>query len=229
MNKMFIDPIIFQKEIFNDITNNNKIRKFYEKAKEENENYYNLNDIKKIINKSVLEDVYLNQIKNFNTDILYKSEGHGISHNIRVCFFAYIISTNEKISKRDFELIMEACKYHDIGRINDQEDEYHGKRSADNLDFLKDKYTNEELNYIKTIVTCHSICDKKFEKIALKNKVIDLERCKKMHEILKDSDALDRVRLHYPYVNIKYLRTETARKMIPFAHELFHNYLEKNN
>ena len=47
---------------------------------------------------------------------------------------------------------MEACKYHDIGRINDNEDALHGQRSADNLTFLQDKYTEEELNYIKTII-----------------------------------------------------------------------------
>ena len=160
----------------------------------------------------------------FNTEILYKSDGHGINHNIRVCFFAYIISTNENISKRDFELIMEACKYHDIGRNNDNEDALHGERSANKLTFLKGKYTEEELNYIKTIVTSHSRNDKDFDKIAKKNKVVDLNRCKKLHEILKDSDGLDRVRLHYPYVNIKYLRTKTSRRMIPFSHELYSNY-----
>lgn len=47
---------------------------------------------------------------------------------------------------------------------------------------------------------------------------------KKMHEILKDADALDRVRLEEPFVDINYLRTETSKKMVVFAHELFYNY-----
>ncbi len=226
MNELYIEPCLLEDQTFEEISEESKRYKYYQKAKEEIDNAYTINDIKKIIYNSNLEETYINQMQNFNTKVLYKSDGHGINHNIRVCFIAYIISTNENISKRDFELIMEACKYHDIGRINDIEDEFHGQRSANNLTFLKDKYTEEELNYIKTIVTTHSRNDKEFDKIAIKNKVKDLNRCKKLHEILKDSDGLDRVRLHYPYVNIKYLRTVTGRRMIPFSHKLYSNYDE---
>lgn len=224
MNEQYIEPSFIDEYTFEEITKEGKRYKYYQKSKEEIGNTYTKEEIKQIIYNSNLEETYINQMRDFNTNILYKSDGHGIHHNIRVCFFAYIISTNEKISKRDFELIMEACKYHDIGRINDEEDALHGERSANKLTFLKDKYTEEELNYIKTIVTSHSRSDKDFNKIAIKNKVKDINKCKKLHEILKDSDGLDRVRLHYPYVNIKYLRTITGKRMIPFAHELYYNY-----
>lgn len=224
MNELYIAPSLPEEKDFDKISNESKRYKYYQKAKEEIDNVCTVNDIKDIIYNSKLKETYINQMKNFNTEILYKSDGHGINHNIRVCFFAYIISTNENISPRDFELIIEACKYHDIGRINDVEDEFHGYRSANKLIFLQDKYTEEEMNYIKTIVTTHSRKDKEFDKIAIKNKIKDINRCKKLHEILKDSDGLDRVRLHCPYVNIKYLRTTTGKRMIPFAHELYSNY-----
>lgn len=224
MNNVFINPNTLKEIKLNKIDNTNKKYKYYQKTKETDTEQYTEEDIKEIIHSSNLTNTYLTQMKDFDTTILYKSEGHGIHHNIRVSFFAFIISTNEKINNSDFNLIMEACKYHDIGRKNDLEDPFHGRRSADNINFLKDKYTEEELNYIKTIITCHSLNDKEFEKIAIKNKVKDLARCKKMHEILKDSDGLDRVRLHYPFVNIKYLRTDAAKRMIPYAHELFYNY-----
>ena len=224
MNNVFINPTVLQEMKLDKIDNTNKKYKYYQKAKDTEIKHYTDEDIKELISSSNLLDIYFRQMKDFDTTILYKSEGHGIHHNIRVCLFAFIISTNEKVNSRDFNLIMEACKYHDIGRENDLEDPCHGKRSADNISFLKDKYTEEELNYIKTIITCHSLNDKEFEKVAIKNKVKDLARCKKMHEILKDSDGLDRVRLHYPFVNIKYLRTSAAKRMIPYAHELFYNY-----
>lgn len=224
MNNLYIEPENFKKANFTPIDSENKKFKYYQKAKETLKEQYKLDDIKDIINNSKLTNSYLKHMQDFDTNILYKSDGHGINHNIRVCLFAYVISSNEGISDRNFELIMEACKYHDIGRENDLEDEFHGKRSADKLIFLENKYSKEELNYIKTIVTCHSLNDKDFHKVAVKNKINDIERCKKMHEILKDSDGLDRVRLHYPYVNEKYIRTETARRMIVFAHELFYNY-----
>ena len=224
MNSSFINPDILNKVNLQEIESENKKYKYYQKAKEELKQQYKKHNIEEIINASYLTSTYINHMQNFNTNILYKSDGHGINHNIRVCFFAYIISSNEGISDRDFELIMEACKYHDIGRINDLEDELHGKRSADKLTFIEDKYTKEEINYLKTIVTCHSLNDKEFNKVAIKNGVVNIERCKKMHQILKDSDGLDRVRLHYPYVNEKYIRTDTAKRMIVFAHELFNNY-----
>lgn len=224
MNNVFIDPTSFQNKIFKEIPKEDKKYKYYKKSKEDLNKEYTIDDIKTIINNSTLQDTYINQMKKFNTKILYKSDGHGLNHNIRVAFFAYIISSNEKISKKDFSIILDACKYHDIGRINDIEDKNHGLRSSKLLTFLDDKYTEEELNYLKTIITCHSLNDKDFEKVAIKNNIKDIERCKKMHEILKDSDGLDRVRLHYPFVNIKYIRTETAKNMIPFSHELYYNY-----
>lgn len=231
MNQVFIKPDILKEVNFTAIDIKSKKFKYYKKAKEQLKYQYNLNDIKDIINTSNITSDYLKHMLDFDTTILYKSEGHGVNHNIRVCLFAYIISSNEDITARDFALIMEACKYHDIGRINDLEDASHGKRSADKLTFLDNKYTKEEINYIKTIITCHSLNDKEFNKVAIKNGIKDIERCKKMHEILKDSDGLDRVRLHYPYVNEKYIRTETAKRMIVFAHELFYNYetILKNN
>ena len=224
MNYLFIKPDILKTTNFAEMNSKSKKLKYYQKAKEELDDQYTVNDIKNIIENSILKDEYINNMKNFDTDILYKSEGHGIDHNIRVSFFAYIISTNENISSKDFALITEACKYHDIGRENDLEDKLHGTRSAKMINFLEDKYPDEELNYLKTIITCHSLNDKEFEKVAIKNGIKDIERCKKMHEILKDSDGLDRVRLKYPYVNIKYLRTKTAKRMILFSHELFYNY-----
>lgn len=198
--------------------------KFYNKAKEKLENQYNVQNIMTIIDNSNLTSDYQKHMRDFNTKILYKSKGHGVNHNIRVCLFAYIISSNEGISSNDFALIMEACKYHDIGRKDDNEDMLHGKRSAEMLSFLVDKYSEEELNYLKTIVTCHSLDDSEFENVAIRNGIMNIDRCKKIYEILKDSDGLDRVRLAYPNVNIKYLRTNTSKRMILFSHELFYNY-----
>lgn len=163
-------------------------------------------------------------MKDFNTNILYKSDIHGLNHNIRVCFFAYVIATNENVSESDFEIIMDACKYHDIGRENDYKDKKHGKKNSEKLYFLEDKYSEEDFKYLKTIICCHSINDSEFENVALQNKIKDILRCKKTYEILKDSDGLDRVRLEYPVVNINYLRMETAKKMVLFAYNLLNNY-----
>ena len=120
--------------------NDDKKNKYYLEASEElkelNINQYDIDTISNIIDTSYLRDTYIKIMKNFNTSILYSSHTHGINHNIRVSLFAYIISSIEKINTHDFELILEATKYHDIGRQDDNEDKAHGFESSKKLYFL---------------------------------------------------------------------------------------------
>ena len=74
---------------------------------------------------STLIDEYVNLMKNIKKDLLYQSTIHGINHNIRVSIFALLICIFENIKLEDFKLVIEAAKYHDIGRNNDLEDEVH--------------------------------------------------------------------------------------------------------
>jgi len=224
MNSSFINNNILKNISFCEMNENNNKYQYYIDAKKELKNQLEFKDIIDVIEKSSLKDIYVKQMNDFNTNLLYKSDIHGLNHNIRVCFFAFVISTIENITTKDFSIIMEACKYHDIGRVNDFEDKTHGKNSSEMLSFLDGKYSDEDIKYLKTIITCHSINDSEFENIAAENKINDISRCKKMYEILKDSDGLDRVRLEYPVINVNYLRTDIAKKMILFAYDLFNNY-----
>ena len=45
--------------------------------------------------------------------------------------------------------------------------------------------------------------------------------CKKLLDIVKDADALDRFRLSAHSLNPRFLRTESAKSMIQAAFELF--------
>lgn len=177
---------------------------------------------------SAIPQAYINEfnilMKEFDIDKLYSSPIHGIDHNIRVAIFALIISAFEKIDLDDFRIIIECAKYHDIGRINDLEDITHGFMGARKIDFLESKYNSRELSYMRTVITIHSLSDDSFNRIASLNDVDDIERCKKMFHILKDADGLDRARLEWPYIDIDYLRTFTAKRLIPFAYELNYNY-----
>ena len=184
--------------------------------------YYN--DVLDIISKSKYNDTYLEMIKGIKRELLYVSHCHGINHNIRVSMFVLLICINENIPLNDFKIVLEGAKYHDIGRNNDLTDDAHGKRSAMKLDFLSDKYSDEEMNNLKTIVQCHSLDDSLFDSIAKKNKVKDIDRCRIMFNILKDADALDRVRLDNPTIKIEMMRTTTAKELIPFAYELYEGY-----
>ena len=166
--------------------------------------------------------VYCDIMNDFRRDLLYVSDIHGINHNIRTSIFTLVISSSEKLPIEDFALALEGAKYHDTGRINDFEDYYHGKRSSEIIDFLREKYSEEDLSYLKAIVEAHSIPDKEKDKMIDKYKLQDKERYYRLLNVLKDSDGLDRVRIND--LNPKYLRTEKAKELPDFAYELFENY-----
>lgn len=68
--------------------------------------------------------------------------------------------------------------------------------------------------------------DNEIDKYIQIYKVKDINKCKKLFNILKDADGLDRVRLPYPKVHIDLLRTGTAKRIVLFAFEMY-IYLQK--
>ena len=187
-------------------------------------NILHYEDVMDIISKSKYNDEFLKSISSIKTDLLYKSYGHGLNHNIRVALFSLILCINEDVPLDDFRIIIDGAKYHDIGRTNDLTDDDHGLRSSLMLDFLKDKYSKDEMNYLKTIVQCHSLDDDLFDSIAKENGINDIARCRRMLNILKDADALDRARLEESLIMIPLMRTTTSKKLIPFAYEMYEGY-----
>ena len=173
------------------------------------------------VNKDLIK-IYNNTMKDFRTDLLYDSDIHGKNHNIRVSIYTLIIVNSGKYSKEDIEILLEASKYHDIGRVNDEDDLAHGKRSSDILDFLNKKYSDIDMKYLKSIVEAHSIPDSKKDIILKKNKLDDKERYHRLLDVLKDADALDRVRTND--LDTSYLRTEKSKELEAFARELYSCY-----
>jgi len=164
------------------------------------------------------------QLFNINQKVLYKSYKHGINHNERVSLYTFVLANLLNLKKEDLKLALYAAMYHDIGRINDCEDTNHGKNSADKLDSLNLDVTEEELIILKTIITCHSLDDKKFDKICKENNIQDYDRCKTLFNILKDSDALDRTRLGWPRVRLEMLRIKHSLRLVKLSYEMFYNF-----
>ncbi len=226
--KDIINKLLDDNFLFDEISPDNDNYGYYMVARKELDTKkiesFKISDIRKILGSCSKLDTYVDIFDDIDKNLLYKSVKHGFNHNVRVFIYALIICINEGLSDDDIKVVLEGAKYHDIGRINDLEDSSHGVRSAEKLDFLKDKYSDMEIKYLKTIVIGHSLNDEFFEKIAMENEIIDLEKCKKMFMILKDADALDRVRLEYPYVDLNYLRTDTSLKLVLFSYQLYYNY-----
>lgn len=171
---------------------------------------------------SDLVPIYNSVMTDFNRDLLYKSEMHGFNHNVRVSLFVLILSSSESITKEDLAILLEAAKYHDTGRNNDNDDIEHGHRSASIISFLSTKYSEEDMAYLKAIVEAHSIPDSDKDKMIPKYKLQDVNRYHRLLDVLKDSDALDRVR--NDDLDPRFLRTGRAKELVSFAYELFNIY-----
>ena len=173
------------------------------------------------------DDVY-KEINDIKSEFLYHSITHGINHNIRVLLFAFYLGKQLKLSDIDMRIILDACKYHDVGRTNDLYDESHGLRSAQKVDKIVDSdiYKDlENLNTLKAMIEYHSIPDSKIDKIINKYKISNTSRFKILASILKDADGLDRVRLSmnnrtFSDLNPKYLRIPYSLSLIKCSHLL---------
>ena len=131
---------------------------------------------------------------------------HGVGHTRRVLCLAMKLAEKYGLSDNDKKILALACCYHDIGRWNDWTDDEHGKKSAEKMLKLKlnemHDLDNEELEMVLDLIVFHSLDDELWER----------EEGRLMYQILKDSDALDRLRFND--LDERYLRLPESKKMI---------------
>jgi HD superfamily phosphodiesterase len=146
-----------------------------------------------------------------------QSHLHGIKHTYRVmlhCLRLGILTSKIKEAKVAFF----GAYIHDMARTHDGYDTVHGANSVKHkLPFYtplfnKHGATEDDIKVINQIVTHHSLpgelpkSDDLFPTLA----------------ILKDADALDRIRLGQFDLDPKYLRHEEAHTSISFGKELYY-------
>ncbi len=151
---------------------------------------------------------------------------HGISHNERVVLLACYIGTKEGLNDEELRLVLEVAKYHDIGRgFEGNHGQISGAIIEKNRDYIFPNLNDEEINIIKALCHAHSVDDKKYEEIARLYEIEDVQNFKRLLDIVKDADALDRVRLQrFGGLDEKYLRTEISKETIDISRELFREY-----
>lgn len=114
------------------------------------------------------------------------------------------------------EVVRWAAATHDVGRIDDGNDLKHGARSAKWIEEnLYDQMSAEMLDMATYIVHWHVPPDTEAPEMTTELKV------------LKDADALDRVRLGD--LDTRYLRTDVAKKMVGLAEDLYQSYLDNKS
>lgn len=142
-------------------------------------------------------------------------EEHDAEHTLRVLFDALLLVQVQGIAltKKESHQLCDAILYHDIGRINDEVDDSHGAKS-------KDIYYDAvpECNSATAfLIEYHCLDDRKAFADLKASNIRNKERVWLLYTILKDADALDRVRFGMRAVDPKYFRNEMAHKLLPTA------------
>lgn len=142
-------------------------------------------------------------------------EEHDAEHTLRVLFDALLLVQVQGIAltKKESHQLCDAILYHDIGRTNDDVDDSHGAKSRDNYyDTASD--CNPATAFL---IEYHCLDDRKALADLKASNIRDKERVWLLYTILKDADALDRVRFGMRAVDPKYFRNEMAHKLLPTA------------
>lgn len=226
--QIFFIDVINNTDLYLSINYNKEYKKYQSIESKLRIPQFDIIIFQKYLEHHKLKVFLINEITNINTSALYKSNTHGISHNIKTLIYALIICKEKGLDYDKTKIVLDACKYHDVGRKNDFEDKYHGERSSNKIDGIikNDEFykNNNYLNLLKAIVEIHSKDDREENNIATKYQV-DINDFKEIYSILKDVDALDRIRLSMGIpiskgLDVRYLRTEESKKLVKFASQL---------
>lgn len=186
---------------------------------------------------------FRNKYNQIDKNLIIKNGIHGITHNNRVAIHSMIIAKNEGILEEDEndrtkDILLSAAYYHDIGREKGIITDNHGPHSKNssrkinkmNLTYANgEAYSLEDKRILQAVVEAHEGKDKNMDKVCKKYKISEenIEYTKRLMTVLKDADALDRVRLdlNLPIamkteLNPKYLRTNTSKQLLNASYQL---------
>lgn len=182
-------------------------------------------------------NIPLNTILEYNNSLY--SNYFKQDHAERVVLLSTLISLQEKIDPEHIKLLVFASKHHDIGRNSTSQDYSHGKASVDILKKhnILNHLNEKEQNIVYAIIEAHSELDKDIESVLHKHGITlkEFEYAKKLCCILKDAEALDKIRMFADknfvanrMLKTQLLKTSSSKKLINFVFQL-NDYYFKNN
>jgi HD superfamily phosphodiesterase len=146
---------------------------------------------------------------------------HGLGHATRVTIHAVELATALGLGAWQVDAVRLAGLWHDIGREHDGGDYFHGARSAGKVIGLglHRGVAPLALEVALLAVTFHNVEDRRGEEAA--RRATDPGGALAVYRVLKDADALDRVRFGRNHLDPKQLRLELSHARIDRAVELF--------
>ena len=199
---------------------------YYKLFNSSTNNQIDLYDVVNTLKNNDLLGRFESEVKYLNNNNLYNFDipEHNIDHVERVLLYSMYMGNEMKLDSDLMDVLIEASKFHDSGRINLATDTNHALNSANKVfESLEGKYSTDELNKIATVIEYHEAADSKEAFDAIFNKYnLDRDEYDDIYNIatiLKDADALDRVR--FPgNLDSKYLRNDMAKDLIKSSYQL---------
>jgi HD superfamily phosphodiesterase len=157
---------------------------------------------------------------------------HGVCHTQRVHIHAQRLTEELEWPAEDRELVLCAALWHDIGRLGDGIEPGHGASSVQRADMLglTSALPDADAAIARFAILRHSLSDagarEHAEGLAEAAdpalRLTDPERALRVLWLLKDADALDRVRLRFgEMADPRQLRNPPSIQLIGFAKALF--------
>lgn len=145
------------------------------------------------------------------------SSEHGQLHSARVLFLALTIVQAGKIKLNQTEMrqLLTAIAFHDIGRSNEDADDDHGKASRRIYEKIEGGNIEPSISFL---IKYHCLNDQlASEYLETADSIRAKKRTWLLYQILKDADALDRVRFGIYELDVNQLRLPISHKLVPLA------------
>lgn len=155
------------------------------------------------------------------------SEWHTKTHCARVLLLALLIGHQKGLSEEEKDVLAMAAVFHDSRRLDDGIDKGHGSRAAA---YYKDYCLKHDLPYDEQTyyITYYHDQDDSLGLSEIKKWSSLSDRTVLLYQIFKDADALDRFRLGPNALDVNFLRSEEAHRLVAFAKNLFCKSSEAN-
>lgn len=196
-----------------------------------------LKDVLTDFTKSEDGEFFEKKFEQISGDITKKGI-HGKDHSNRVALTAMLIARNEGLFENDSdnrikEILSSAAMYHDLGRVLDNGP--HARNSArkiakmdlTHIDGIP--FSEEDKKMVMALAEAHEGKPDKIEKMIKKYKIQEpenIEMLRKLNSVVRDADALDRVRIDTKFPNYKvnlnpnFLVNNTSKRLINAAYQL---------
>lgn len=167
---------------------------------------------------------YFKQYRKRLAEIDNFERGHGIDHSLRVLMLVTFIVDELSLDREDLEILYKAATFHDAGRVNGLSDPLHGELGAK---WYREHYGEDKA--VEFLIKYHSLDDEVAKNDLKRLDIANKERLWALYEVLKDADALDRVRFKYygkGALDEKFLRLDYSKKLVSIAYKLLASDLE---